>query len=110
MKINNYEDVCSKLVDTLCTLDAEASDFQTDIYLYVDDDGNGTIDTYVNVGGNSWLNDDHITLYADKPHHEEPAEWAEDMTVDEIAAELKSLYGIEYQERAWQILDDADIE
>ena len=28
------------------------------------------MDTFINVGGNSWLNDDHYTIYTDREHYE----------------------------------------
>lgn len=32
---------------------------------------NGTLDTFTNVGGNSWINDDHYVLYRDKEHYDD---------------------------------------
>lgn len=74
-KIKNREELIEQLADMMIDLDAEGNLYQTDIYLYVDDEGNGTLDTYQNVGGNSWLDDDHITIYSDMPHYNDiPAE------------------------------------
>lgn len=68
MTIKNREQVIEQLAELLKQFDKECSHYQTDIYMYVDDDGNGSLDTFVNVGGNSWLNDDHFTIYSDKEH------------------------------------------
>lgn len=52
------------------TFDKECNQYQTDVYLYFDrDTNNATLDTFVNVGGNSWLNDDHYTIYCDREHY-----------------------------------------
>lgn len=64
--LKNYEHVANELADMLLQLDiaAAAGDHEDhDIYLYVDADGNGKLDDYLNVGGSSWRDDDHITLY-----------------------------------------------
>ena len=107
MTLKNYDQIIEEFMSMLARLDAERNAYQTDIYLYLDDEGNGTLYEFLNVGGNSWLNDAHILLYEDKPHYEDVAEWAEDMTTDEIARELLFLYGDEYLSTAWQILDEA---
>ena len=109
MMVNEYARLVDELMSELAKLDAEHNQIQTDIYLYVDTDS-WRMEEYLNIGGNSWLDDDHILLYQDKPHYEDIAEWSEGMTTEEIAKELLSMYGIEYQYKAWQILDDAGIE
>lgn len=110
MKISNYDEVLVNLINMMAHLDAEANQYQTDIYMYVGDDGNATLDEYINVGGNSQRNDDHIILYKDKPHYEDMPDWAEDMGTDEKAAELRSLYGDEYLSMAYAALDEAEVE
>ena len=41
----------------------EAS-YQVDVYVYINDEGTDVdFDTFTNVGGNSWLDDDHLTIY-----------------------------------------------
>ena len=37
-------------------------DYDTDVYLYISDN-DYEVSTFTNVGGNSWLNDDHICIY-----------------------------------------------
>lgn len=70
MEIKNKAAVLEELVELLKQFDISLNRYQTDVYLYIDDDGNGTLDTFVNVGGNSWLNDDHYTIYSDKEHYD----------------------------------------
>ena len=110
MKVKNYNGLVEELIEMLARLDAEHSNWQTDIYIYIDEQGDWVLDDYMNVGGNSWRNDDHILLYEDRPHYEDVQGWPEDMTTDEIISELMHLYSNEYLEKAWNILDDADIE
>lgn len=65
--LRNYDALIDELVEMLKQFDKEDNGYDTDVYLYIDEDSNtGTLDTFVNVGGNSWLNDDHITIYTDK--------------------------------------------
>lgn len=37
-------------------------DYETDVYLYISNN-DYEVSTFTNVGGNSWLNDDHICIY-----------------------------------------------
>lgn len=68
--LKNYDEVRETLIETIADLETRKNRYQTDIYLYIDENGHGTIDTFANVGGNSWLNDDHITIYTDREHCE----------------------------------------
>ncbi len=67
-KITNRDEVVEQLAEMMIQFDKDANSYQTDVYLYVDEKGKGNLDTFVNVGGNSWLNDDHYTVYTDKEH------------------------------------------
>ena len=66
--LKNREEVVEMLAKVIRELDVERNPFQVDVYLYVDEDGNGTIDTFSNPGGNSWRNDDHYTIYSEPEH------------------------------------------
>lgn len=95
-ELNNYGYVVEDIAQTMRALDREALDYQTDIYLYIDDEGNGTVETFPNPGGNSWRNDDHILVYEDKPHYDDYYdeissffEDDEDMGWDDLADTLK---------------------
>lgn len=61
--IKNRNAIIEQLADMICQFDVEHTGYQEDVYLYIDKDGNATLDTFVNVGGNSWRNDDHYTIY-----------------------------------------------
>ena len=43
-KLTNKLEVIETLTDMLIDLELQHSDYQNDIYLYVDEDGNGTLD------------------------------------------------------------------
>lgn len=60
--VKNDDEIKEGLRDLLITLDKEHSPFQIDVYLYIDSEGIGSLDTFVNVGGNSWRNDKHYVL------------------------------------------------
>ena len=70
MEINNKAAVIDALVEMLKQFDISLNRYQTDVYLYIDSEGNGSLDTFVNVGGNSWLDDNHYTIYSDKEHYD----------------------------------------
>lgn len=67
MKLKNREAVLEALIEQIKEFQCDLNKYQTDVYLYIKD-GNGTVDTFTNVGGNSWLDDDHFTIYTDKEH------------------------------------------
>ena len=71
MKIENLDEIRNELVKILISADEERRRYQVDVYLYIDSDGNGELSEYVNVGGNSWLDDDHITLYRIKQSYDD---------------------------------------
>lgn len=100
MILKNREAVLEKLTEMLIQFDKDANtNYQTDVYLYYDEKSQtAELDTFVNVGGNSWLNDNHYTIYTDKEHYddglsswcqsvEELAELAE-ITVDQLKKEI----------------------
>ena len=84
-EISNEKQLVHELADLLLDLDIQSNRYQTDVYLYIED-GVGRLDTFVNAGGNSWLNDDHITIYRDKEHLEDYLDWYQ--TLGEIADTL----------------------
>ena len=70
MTIKNYNEVVSALAALLMQFDKDLNQYQTDVYLYYnEEEQTAELDTFVNVGGNSWLNDDHYTIYSDKEHY-----------------------------------------
>lgn len=87
-KIQNWTDLVSALADRMLQADIDCNQYQTDIYLYVHEDGSWDLEDFVNVGGNSWLNDNHITVWTDKEHLENWMDWYN--TLQEISDMLQS--------------------
>lgn len=109
MKINNREEIIEQLAELLKQFDKDCNDYQTDVYMYVDEQGNGTLDTFVNVGGNSWLNDDHYTIYSDKPHYEAYAGHYDNDSVRDFAELLEiSVEQLEQETRDFLGFDSDD--
>lgn len=72
MKIKNRSQILEELAKMLLKFANDCNEYQTDIYAYVTENEESEIivelDTFVNVGGNSWLDDDHYTIYCDRQH------------------------------------------
>lgn len=62
----NEKQIRADIEKILIDFEVEFFPHQQDIYLYVDSYGIGKVETFTNVGGNSWLSDDHFTLYSDR--------------------------------------------
>ena len=74
MTIKNREELVNELAEMLMQFDKDCNQYQTDVYFYYDNrNQTGELDTFVNVGGNSWLDDDHMTIYTDGEHYDDGA-------------------------------------
>ena len=74
--VKNFDQLNDELIELFKEFDKELNEYDTDVYLYYDEDTNtATLDTFVNPGGNSWLNDDHYTIYTDKQHYDSFIDW-----------------------------------
>lgn len=62
-ELKNRQAIVEEIIRMMMEHDMDHTRYQEDIYLYLYDDGTGEVTTFANVGGNSWLNDDHITVY-----------------------------------------------
>ena len=113
LRLKNHDEIYEALVEQLKEFAISKNKYQTDVYLYVKD-GKGTIDTFTNVGGNSWLNDDHITIYSDKEHFETIMDDLVDGTsYGWLIEELESVYNLSgLKDKAYKDITaaiDADI-
>ena len=107
--LKNADALRDEFVDMLMNFDKKANPYNTDVYLYVNEDTNtGELYEFVNVGGNSWLDDDHYTIYTDKQHYEDVFEFFEDesqiadalnMTLDDLKEE--ALVALDMQDDYW---------
>ena len=99
--IKNYDEIADELAEMLKNYALAQNEFQTDVYLYVKEDGTAELDEYTNVGGNSWKDDDHITIYSDMSHFGgEPIDYAGilDMTNEELEDKVREFHGMEAEE------------
>lgn len=69
MTIKNRDEIVSELAEKLMQFDCMLNHYQTDVYAYIAEDGTVTLADFDNVGGNSWLNDDHYIMYTDREHY-----------------------------------------
>ena len=69
--IENTEEVQQRLTEMLMEDAKEMCRYQRDIYMYIDDNGQANLEWFINVGGNSWIDDDHMLLYCCREHCEE---------------------------------------
>lgn len=68
--IVNINDLVSELAVILRKFEIDLNPYQTDVYFYYDPDAKiGRLETFINVGGHSWINDDHVTIYSDESHY-----------------------------------------
>lgn len=68
----NINDLVSELAVILRKFEIDLNPYQTDVYFYYDPDTKiGRLETFINVGGHSWINDDHITIYRDLPNYDD---------------------------------------
>lgn len=113
--INNYDEVVENLAGLLKQFDIDENMYQTDVYMYVDENGNATLETFTNVGGNSWLNDNHYTIYTDKEHYEGGfSDWAYgDLSwcAETCGTDINTVKQIIAENSGWDIedIDDSDI-
>ena len=112
-ELANADELRDELISYLKYFNKEENKYQTDLYLYVDTETNtGSLYEFVNVGGNSWLNDDHYTLYIDKPHY---VTW-EDAACDGFESEEDYFEYVDedpdnyYPEKADEIIKEFDRE
>ena len=74
--LDNAEELREELIEKLREFDKAMRNYQTDLYLYVDEETNtGEFWEFSNPGGNSWLNDDHYVMHVDQEHYESVFDW-----------------------------------
>lgn len=73
-KLVNREAVLDQIVDLMMDHEISYTRYQQDVYLYIDDAGVGTVEIFANLGGNNWIDDDHITVCC---LHESTKNWTD---------------------------------
>lgn len=96
---NNEGKLVDDLAELLWGFAKNMRPYQTDVYFYLDEDGRPYLDTFVNVGGNSWLNDDHICIYVDQQHNETVFDAFNDIS------ELADIFGLTKEELVKAVMD-----
>lgn len=113
--IKNRAEIVEQLAEMLKNFDRKLNQYQTDVYMYIDEEGTATLDTFVNVGGNSWLNDDHYTIYCDREHNETIIDiWttigalagALDIEYDTLIKAVSKYYDIDTEDVRWYEVSD----
>lgn len=101
--LKNRVEIVAQLAVILRQFDVDCNKYDTDVYLYYNaDTQTAELDTFVNIGGNNWLDDDHVCIYRDHEHFEgDMWDWIQEesvfsdllgMTEEELAAEVKEYY------------------
>lgn len=85
----NHEGLSDQLRSIIENALIECRKYQTDLYLYIDDKGEGELYEFANVGGNSWLDDDHITIWTDKEHFDDEYDYCTEISEFADALEIK---------------------
>lgn len=111
MNIKNHEQIIEQLTEMLMKFDKDMNRYQTDVYLYYNKENQtAELGTFVNVGGNSWLDDDHYTIYSDKEHYETVWDWFNDSTEIADVLEYPTYTEFDYDVRqALEMEEDEDI-
>lgn len=87
--IVNINDLVSELAVILRKFEIDLNPYQTDVYFYYDPDAKiGRLETFINVGGHSWINDDHVTIYSDLPNYDDVYDYFSDISEFADALEI----------------------
>lgn len=110
MVVKNYNEVLEELINLLVQYDKDCKKYETDVYLYYDEDKQtAELSEFVNVGGNSWLDDDHITIYRDEVHFDDQYDFFPE--IDQFANELDiSVEQLIAETAAWKELEPDEVE
>ena len=105
--LTNYEEIITQLANYIIQFEKDLKDYQTDVYLYIDENGKGELDLFPNPGGRSWRNDKHYVVYSDPPHNNDPLYFYD--SVAQLADQLKIPFKqLEEETRQYLDLDPED--
>lgn len=118
-EIKNREEIVEQLTKILMGFAKDLNKYQTDVYLYYDEEAQtAKLDTFVNVGGNSWLNDDHYTIYRDSEHFDDWTDyytessdfaWGLDMEWKDLETEVKDYLELDEDEKEGYKVEYVDV-
>lgn len=85
----NINDLVSELAEILRKFGIDLNPYQTDVYFYYDADAKiGRLETFINVGGHSWINDNHVIIYRDLPNYDDVYDYFNDISEFADALEI----------------------
>lgn len=111
--IKNRDEIVKQLAEFMKQFDKDMNQYQTDVYAYYDEETQEvTIDTFVNVGGRSWKNDNHEVIYIDVQHDEDIFDFfdtvdflADALGIDEEQLETETDMYFEYESEEYAFCD-----
>lgn len=104
IEIKNKPEIIKQLSTILRDFEIELNKYQSDVYLYLKENGKAELYVYTNIGGNSWLDDDHVTLYRDMPHFDSYADYFEQIS------DLANIANMSEKELIEKVAKDNDID
>ena len=85
----NINDLVSELAVILRKFEIDLNPYQTHVYFYYDADAKiGRLETFINVGGHSWINDNHVIIYRDLPNYDDVYDYFNDISEFADALEI----------------------
>ncbi len=107
-KFKNHDAIVDELTEMLMKFDKEFNQYNTSVYLYYNEETQeATLDEFVYVG-NSWRDDDHVTIYTDEQHYDDIYEHI-DYIEDAVAEALDmNIDDIKKAVLEWLDIDDVD--
>lgn len=99
--LKNRVEIVAQLAVILRQFDVDCNKYDTDVYLYYNaDTQTAELETFENVGGCNWIDDDHVCIYRDH-EHVEPSMWDWIQT----KSEFSDLLGKSEEELAAEVRD-----
>lgn len=107
MEIANKSEIVNELAEMMMQFDKERRRYCTDVYLYYDaENKTARLSLFENPGGQSWIDDDHITIYTDNEHFNTAFEFFDE---EQEVNELAECIGISVEEMRNAIANEYDL-
>lgn len=110
-ELKNREAVIEQLTEMLMQFDKDFNGYNTDVYLYYNEETQeATLDEFVYIG-NSWRDDDHVTIYTDECHYDDIYEHMMDYFEENVSDALDmDIVDIEKAVSEWLDIDIDDVD
>lgn len=111
MIIKNRQAVIEQLTEMLMKFDKSFNQYNTDVYLYYNEETKeATLDEFVYIGS-SWRDDDHVTIYTDECHYDDIYEYMMDYFEENVSDALDmDIVDIEKAVSEWLDIDIDDVD